>query len=125
MLSTLVILTINTTMSRIIFSLLVLTWNSAFTQEYNITRLSDGIYTRRPDIVEIPQSLCSDTKGDVECPRLDGRKIGDCKCACSNREEFTSGDIKVFIYNASTFGFYNGMWKCEKNTAVRQHAGRI
>jgi hypothetical protein len=87
-------------------------------QEYfNITRRSSTKSHDYADVFQIPPSLCGgESKGATECPLMGGRKTTDCQCVCDIKDD------KNIAYK-STFGFYDGTWKCENKTVVRRHAG--
>lgn len=91
-------------------------------EHFNITRRSTANYYYAKhglaDLFQLPLSRCGESKGATECPLMGGRKIGDCKCACDMKDERN-------VTYKSTFGLYDGVWKCENNTALRHNTGTL
>uniref|UniRef100_A0A6P8HFN9 Uncharacterized protein LOC116291582 isoform X3 n=1 Tax=Actinia tenebrosa TaxID=6105 RepID=A0A6P8HFN9_ACTTE len=47
---------------------------------------------------------------------MDGRRYSVCQCACDKTDS-------THNFYKSTFGFYDGNWRCEKNSALRRRSG--
>lgn len=63
------------------------------------------------DVFHIFSNYCRDSVD--HCESFGGKKLkiqGNCNCSCGEEQ--------------STFGYYNGKWKCTENSIVRQHAGK-